>query len=73
MRGGEYSWGIGRIWILPNTVIIDDISRNDFSIHGGREAGSAGCIDLTDNDKTFFEKIETYRMRTMKIKLIVRY
>jgi len=73
MRGGERSWGVGRIWILPSSVTIDGITRNDFSIHGGYEAGSAGCIDLTDNDEEIFNKIESYRMRTTKVKLIVKY
>lgn len=73
MRGGEYSWGIGRIWILPSSVVIDGITRNDFSIHGGREAGSAGCIDLVNNDDDFFAKIEKYRLNDTKVRLIIKY
>lgn len=73
MPGGEYSWGKGRIWIKPSEVYIDGILRNNFSIHGGREEGSAGCIDLTNNDVDFFRKIEQYRKESTKIKLFVKY
>ena len=34
--------------------------RNGFSIHGGARFGSAGCIDLADNDLDFFEKLKKY-------------
>ena len=36
------------------------VTRNNFFIHGGAEAGSAGCIDLWDKNELFFEKFLHY-------------
>jgi hypothetical protein len=71
--GGTDSWGIGRVWIYPKKVTVKGIARNDFSIHGGTEPGSAGCIDLTNNDKDFFDNLTKYRGKITKISLTVRY
>lgn len=57
------------------------LTRGDFFIHGGEEAGSAGCIDLWDKNELFFEKfleyVEKYRNEILKnqgkIPLIVKY
>lgn len=73
MPGGENAWGIGRLWIYPKSVMIDGVVRNNFSIHGSTSAGSAGCIDLTSNDKQFFEQIERYKRNDIKITLKVQY
>lgn len=73
MPGGKFAWGIGRVWIHPQSVIIDGVLRTNFSIHGGTDAGSAGCIDLTSNDKPFFDTLEKYKGDCTKIKLIVDY
>lgn len=73
MPGGERSWGIGRVWIYPQSVIIDGVERGDFSIHGGDTPGSAGCIDLTSNDRSFFDVLEKYKGKCEKISLKVNY
>jgi hypothetical protein len=72
-KGGTTSWGIGRVWIYPSQVVINGVVRSDFSIHGGSESGSAGCIDLTGNDIKFFEELMKHRGSSTKIPLIVKY
>ncbi len=57
--GGESAWGKHRIWLEP----ADDTnthSRTGFSIHGGDDPGSAGCIDLTKNMQDFISKFIRY-------------
>lgn len=67
--GGSYAWGTIRIPIQPKTITLTDskgntITRKNFFIHGGAEAGSAGCIDLWKNNNEFFrvflEYVERY-------------
>ncbi len=56
--GGTIAWGSERVDITPvglNPFAIRQ--RSGFTIHGGTYPGSAGCIDLTTNDKAFFEKV----------------
>jgi len=72
-KGGTTAWGIGRVWIYPQQVVVDGVIRDHFSIHGGTEPGSAGCIDLTSNDKDFFDKLIQYRGNITKIPLTVKY
>ena len=72
-RGGEPSWGIGRVWIDPRQVVINGVTRSNFSIHGGSEPGSQGCIDLVDNDKSFFARLVEYRGHITYIPLTVKY
>lgn len=72
-KWGKTAWGIGRVWIYPSKVTIDGVVRNDFSIHGGSELGSAGCIDLTNNDVAFFADLIKYRGNITNISLTVRY
>ena len=53
----ELSWGISRVWLEPSKNT-NTLGRDNFSIHGGIEPGSAGCIDLTnyiDNFTNWFE------------------
>jgi hypothetical protein len=71
--GGRCSWGIGRVWIYPREVWIANVMRDNFSIHGGAEQGSRGCIDLTDLDRNFFEDLEKYRGNLTTIPLVVKY
>jgi hypothetical protein len=71
--GGRAAWGIGRVWIYPRQVVVNKIIRDNFSIHGGAEPGSAGCIDLTNNDKDFFDKLTQYRGNITKIPLTIKY
>jgi hypothetical protein len=72
-KGGTVTWGIGRVWIYPQQVTVKGIIRDNFSIHGGAEPGSAGCIDLTSNDKDFFDRLTQYRGDIKKIPLTVKY
>lgn len=84
--GGTPAWGTIRIPIQPKTITLTDskgntITRNNFFIHGGAAAGSAGCIDLWDKNEMFFEKflnyVEQYKDEILKnqgkIPLIVKY
>ena len=84
--GRIYDWGTIRIPIQPKIVTLTDskgqlITRNNFFIHGGAEAGSAGCVDLWDKNELFFEKflhyVEKYKEEILnnqgKIPLIVKY
>ena len=50
--GSEYSWGNSRVWLEPSKET-NTYGRDDFSIHGGAEPGSAGCIDLTSDMDNF--------------------
>ncbi len=44
-RGGLPSWGLRRAWLEPDPST-NTFGRTDFSIHGGSEKGSGGCIDI---------------------------
>ena len=48
--GGTIAWGEHRVPIEPYQYR----NRGDFFIHGGSFPGSAGCIDLCENNKAFF-------------------
>ena len=50
--GGERGWGKNRVWLEPSKET-NTFGRNGFSIHGGEEPGSAGCIDLTNEMPDF--------------------
>jgi len=80
------AWGTIRIPIQPKEITLKDskgnvIIRNNFFIHGGAAAGSAGCIDLWENNNSFFkillEYTEKYKDKILKnqgkIPLIVKY
>ena len=56
-RGGTYSWGNSRVWLEPAKET-NTFDRSGFSIHGGAEPGSAGCIDLTDQIDGFTKWFE---------------
>ena len=77
---GRLSWGIGRVWIYPREVKVTRpsdgkvIKRGNFAIHGSRlRPGSRGCIDLTNNDREFFDKLIEHRGDLTAIPLTVRY
>jgi hypothetical protein len=53
--GGTSSWGRHRIWLHPKKGTLT-FGRGGFSIHGGDDPGSAGCIDLTTNMPYFVQK-----------------
>ena len=67
--GGESSWGRQRIWLHPFDH--DEVyGRSGFSIHGGDEPGSAGCVDLTSSMADFANTFTQYGRDML---LIVRY
>ncbi|CCG40686.1 L,D-transpeptidase family protein [Magnetospirillum molischianum] len=39
-------WGTERVWLEPSKGT-DTKGRDNFSVHGGWQPGSAGCVDLT--------------------------
>ena len=41
------AWGVRRIWLEPDSKT-NTYSRKGFTIHGGWNKGSAGCIDIPD-------------------------
>lgn len=46
--------GTERVWLTPQAGT-ETYGRNGFTIHGGVDAGSRGCIDLVNNAPTFFK------------------
>lgn len=56
-RGGTDSWGNSRVWLEPSKET-NTYGRSGFSIHGGIEPGSAGCIDLTSQMDDFTKWFE---------------
>lgn len=51
-KGSTMSWGKSRVWLEPAKET-NTYGRGGFSIHGGWEPGSAGCIDLTEQMDDF--------------------
>jgi hypothetical protein len=49
------AWGHHRVWLHPKDGTTT-FGRGGFSIHGGDDPGSAGCIDLTTNMPYFVQK-----------------
>lgn len=79
-KGGTYAWGNERVWLTPSEVKVFDpatgeiVIRNNFSIHGGRVPGSAGCIDLHGNADVFFNHLrDASRFKSKRIPVIVNY
>jgi hypothetical protein len=68
------SWGNYRITIHPFQTT-ETHTRGGFFIHGGTEAGSAGCIDLTGEMDRFVAdlKKELKGIETCQIHLFVSY
>ncbi|MBC9795227.1 PAAR-like protein [Sinomicrobium weinanense] len=71
--GGERSWGSARVWIKPDPVTVEGTVRGGFTIHGGSVPGSAGCIDLVEQEDEFFEKLAAYGEDMDRIELTVDY
>ena len=67
--GGGAAWGMHRIWVHP-AAGNDLQGRSGFSIHGGTSPGSAGCIDLTDQMKSFMGHFLVYGQ---DLELTVKY
>ena len=55
--GSEYSWGESRVWLEASTET-NTYGRSGFSVHGGVEPGSAGCIDMTNHIDDFTQWFE---------------
>ena len=58
-------WGDNRVPLDPTPMTEIEQNRNDinrygFFFHGGNFPGSAGCIDLGDNEEDFFNTIQQY-------------
>lgn len=73
MSGGIPAWGAGHVSINPNKIDVDGIKRDNFTIHGGWDAESGGCIDLTDQDERFFKFLEKHRNTQDSIPIFVKY
>ena len=43
--GNPMAWGTSRVWLQPDANT-NTYNRSGFSIHGGLNKGSAGCIDI---------------------------
>ncbi len=56
--GSSVSWGNSRVWLEPSKET-NTFGRAGFSIHGGWEPGSAGCIDLTSGMDDFAKWFKT--------------
>ena len=56
--GSYYSWGSSRVWLEPSKET-NTYGRDDFSIHGGWNLGSAGCIDMTGQINAFTSWLES--------------
>jgi len=50
--GGTDSWGDSRVWLEPAEKT-NLLGRKKFSVHGGKDLGSLGCIDLTSQMDDF--------------------
>lgn len=57
--GGNRSWGKSRIWLEPENGT-ETYGRSGFSIHGGTDPGSAGCIDLVESMNDFASRFRQY-------------
>jgi peptidoglycan hydrolase-like protein with peptidoglycan-binding domain len=68
------SWGNFRAAIIPSAKT-ETFGRSSFYIHGGKFAGSHGCIDLTDEMEDFAKFYGTWMASTKKnsIPLTVNY
>lgn len=71
--GDRLAWGEGSVDIKLDPQVARDTGRSGITVHGGWFPGSAGCIDLVDNDKEFFKQLERLREKRDEIPLIVDY
>lgn len=58
-QGGKSAWGNDRVWLEPAQGT-DSKGRGGFSVHGGDELGSAGCIDLADKMPEVVDKFKKH-------------
>lgn len=67
-RGGTNAWGRRRFWLTPSANS-EMFGRDGFSIHGGKDPGSAGCIDLTDEMDEFAELMSALGQDEVAVKV----
>ena len=63
------SFDVQRVWLEPSNETVLN-GRYGFSVHGGDEPGSAGCIDLTDGMPGF---AEWYKKNGKDAVIVVKY
>ena len=68
-KGGTSDWGRHRVWLEPARSTILK-GRDGYSIHGGKEFGSAGCIDL---EKKIDDFTKWFENNNKDVILHVRY
>jgi hypothetical protein len=69
----EDAWGKYRVTIHPFTTTVTH-GRGGFFIHGGKNPGSIGCIDLTSNITKFVKDLDKEgARRKCQIHLTVKY
>jgi lipoprotein-anchoring transpeptidase ErfK/SrfK len=57
--GDNGSWGDVRTLIKPYPTT-NTYNRNEMYFHGGSTPGSAGCIDLTNQNNNFHNRLQRY-------------
>lgn len=68
--GTILAWGTQRAFLVPDTST-DTLGRSNFSVHGGWQPGSHGCIDLGPNEEAYFRAVR--RLGSSSHRLIVQY
>jgi type VI secretion system (T6SS) effector TldE1-like protein len=68
--GSIWAWGTERAFLVPDSST-NTFKRSDFSIHGGWQPGSHGCIDLGPNEEAYFREVR--RLGIPSHRLIVQY
>jgi len=68
--GSIWAWGTQRVFLVPDAST-NTFKRSDFSIHGGWQPGSHGCIDLGPNEEAYFREVR--RLGSPSHRLIVQY
>ncbi|MBI5557695.1 MAG: DUF2778 domain-containing protein [Deltaproteobacteria bacterium] len=56
LRNLFFDWGKYRVPLAPDAST-NTYGRNNFFLHGGKDPGSAGCIDIGSGDKKLFPKL----------------
>jgi len=69
---GAAGWGFHRIWLVPAKGTKTH-GRNGFTIHGGSNYASSGCIDLSADMPDFVRYWEKFKGTKGKMKVVVRY
>jgi hypothetical protein len=74
-RRGEWpnsiwAWGTQRVFLVPDAST-DTHHRSNFSMHGGWQPGSRGCVDLGPNEDAYFMAVR--RLGSTSHKLVVQY